>query len=81
LAVVAHGLLGSISVIRGSAETLLNSELDSSTRKRLHELIDEQTLHVSGVLRDLIAGLPGSVVLALREFDSGGPTMPSIERD
>jgi signal transduction histidine kinase len=77
LAVVAHGLLGSISVIQGAAEMLASSDFDAPVRSRLHELIDEQCRHTTGVLRDLMAGLPGSVILALREFDAMTKGEPS----
>jgi adenylate kinase len=60
VAVMAHGLLGAVGVIHG-ATTMLQGRLDRlspAQRDELLEMILEQTGLLSGVLQDLMRGLP-----------------------
>ena len=67
MAVIAHALLNSLSVISGSTALLLEREdLPPATRVDLLERIHGQAMHVSGVLQDLVRGLPVDVQDALR---------------
>lgn len=70
MAVVAHGLLGSLSVIGGAAATLQRNweRLDEQQRANLFEMIRSQTDHVSGVLGDLARGLSPEIQQALSEL-------------
>lgn len=79
LAVVAHSLLGSISVVVGAVETLDAhwDDLDDSTRSELLQHASVQARYVSESLKDLLRGLPEEVIDALdalRAGDAGGPT-------
>ena len=65
LAVVAHGLIGSMSSIGMALNALSTRELDAERRDELLALACRQTEHVQGVLRDLIAGVPPEVTDAL----------------
>jgi adenylate kinase len=60
IAVMAHGLLGAVGVIRG-ATTMLQGRADRlspAKRDGLFDMILEQTGLLTGVLRDLMRGLP-----------------------
>jgi signal transduction histidine kinase len=72
VAVVAHALLGSMAVISGAAETLEEAwtQLTAANRKALLAMIGAQSAHVSGLLRDLIRGLPQEPI---RELELLGP--------
>lgn len=67
IAVVAHALLSSMSVIMGAASTLQErwDGLEPHQRTSLLGMISGQSEHVSGVLRDLVLGLPAGVLSAL----------------
>ena len=73
IAVVAHALLSSMSVIMGAASTLQDrwDALTLEQRNSLIGMITGQSEHVSGVLRDLVLGLPAGVLSAL---ESSGMT-------
>jgi hypothetical protein len=64
LAVVAHSLLGSMTVIIGSLKTIERrwDTLDDAHRTELLAAAREQALHVGGVLGDLARGLPPAAV-------------------
>jgi hypothetical protein len=60
IAVMAHGLLGVVGVIHGAA-TMLQGRMDrlsAEKRMELLEMILQQTGLLSGVLQDLMRGLP-----------------------
>ena len=60
IAVMAHGLLGAVGVIKGAA-TMLQCRGDRLTvakRDELFDMIIEQSGLLAGVLQDLMRGLP-----------------------
>lgn len=71
VAVVAHGLLANIAVIRAAAETLKDGrdKLDSADVDRVVDTIVVQATHVAGVLSDLIRGFPEQVIVALAQLE------------
>ena len=63
LAVVAHGLLTSMSVIQG-ANLMLRDDWDRLTPARRTELLEMalvQAAHTIGVLQDLMRGVPPDI--------------------
>jgi K+-sensing histidine kinase KdpD len=70
LAVVAHSLLNSMSVITGNALTLDEhwARLDDATRSELLQRIVTQSTHVAGVLTDLVRSGNPELVAALEEL-------------
>lgn len=70
LAVVAHSLLNSMSVISGNAATLAEhwEDVDAETRTRFLERIVTQSSHVVGVLTDLVRSGRPELVAALEEL-------------
>jgi K+-sensing histidine kinase KdpD len=70
LAVVAHSLLNSMSVIAGNAETLSDhwERLDAATRLEFLERIVTQSNHVVGVLTDLVRSGRPELVDALERL-------------
>jgi K+-sensing histidine kinase KdpD len=70
LAVVAHSLLNSMSVITGNALTLDEHwlRIDETTRRELLQRIVTQSTHVSGVLTDLVRSGNPELVAALEEL-------------
>lgn len=68
-AVVAHGLLGNLAVVRGVARLLMGEpDLPEAERTKLLELLDGQVDLMQGVLADLIRGLPSQALAALDEL-------------
>ena len=67
LAVVAHSLLNSMSVISGNAETLAEhwERVDPDVRAEFLERIVTQSRHVVGVLTDLVRSGRPELVKAL----------------
>lgn len=67
VAVVAHGLLNSISAIQMGAHALRESwaQMTDEQREQVLGLVVDQAAHVRGILSDLIRGLPLEVVRAL----------------
>ena len=67
MAVLAHALLGSMAVISGAADTLGESwgSLTEANRRALLAMISGQSAHVTGLLRDLIQGLPEAPIRGL----------------
>jgi hypothetical protein len=72
LAVIAHGLLNSISAIQMGAHALRESweTISTETRDEILGLLTDQAAHVRGVLQDLIRGLPPEIVRALNDLSS-----------
>jgi K+-sensing histidine kinase KdpD len=64
MAVMAHGLLTSMSVVAGSIGLLRDAweEIDADEREALLAKAEEQALHVGAVLTDLVRGLPAEVL-------------------
>jgi hypothetical protein len=62
-AVVAHALLGSMSVVAGAAHTLQSSDatLTPDERRMVMDRLVSQADHVIGVLADVARGLPPDV--------------------
>ena len=70
LAVVAHSLLNSMSVIAGNAETLADhwDAIDAETRVDFLGRIVTQSAHVVGVLTDLVRSGRPELVEALERL-------------
>ena len=73
LAVVAHSLLNSMSVISGNAETLAEhwDRIDAATRVQFLERIVTQSSHVVGVLTDLVRSGRPELIEALERLQQG----------
>lgn len=73
LAVVAHSLLNSMSVISGSAETLADhwERVAPEVRLEFLERIVTQSSHVVGVLTDLVRSGRPELVDALERMQNG----------
>ena len=73
-AIVAHGLLNSMAAVTGTAALLLNHwELftdDPQQARKLLEGIVRQTEMASGVLGDLVRGLPPDVAASLEALEA-----------
>ena len=72
-AVVAHGLLNSMAALTGTATTLLHhwelfSEDPDKARDLLGRIVRQATM-ASGVLEDLVRGLPPDVASALSAIE------------
>ena len=67
MAVMAHGLLTSMSVVCGSIGLLRDAweDIDPAERDALLAKAEEQALHVGAVLTDLVRGLPAEVIAQL----------------
>jgi signal transduction histidine kinase len=70
LAVIAHSLLNSMSVISGNAETLAEhwDQIDSDTRVQFLDRIITQSAHVVGVLTDLVRSGRPELIEALERL-------------
>jgi hypothetical protein len=72
-AIVAHGLLNSMAAVTGTASSLLSHwELFTEDPDRARELLDRiirQARMASGVLEDLVRGLPPDVASALTAIE------------
>ena len=73
LAVIAHSLLNSMSVIAGNAETLAEhwDKVDPQTRVEFLGRIATQSAHVVGVLTDLVRSGRPELVEALERLQKG----------
>jgi hypothetical protein len=67
MAVMAHGLLTSMSVVTASIGLLRDAweDIDVDERDTLLRKAEEQALHVGAVLTDLVRGLPAEVITQL----------------
>ena len=74
-AIVAHGLLNSMAVLTGTANTLLNHwDVVTEDPERAREMlvrIARQASMASGVLEDLVRGLPPQLASALIVLEGG----------
>ena len=72
-AIIAHGLLNSMAAVSGTASTLLNHwELFTEDPDQARELLGRivrQVAMASGVLEDLVRGLPPDVASALTAIE------------
>ncbi|HET6809755.1 MAG TPA: hypothetical protein VFH50_01950 [Acidimicrobiales bacterium] len=70
LAVIAHGLLNSVSAIQMGAHALREGWDRMSEKQRADVLgvVADQAAHVRGVLQDMIRGLPPEVIRVLNEL-------------
>jgi hypothetical protein len=73
MAVVAHGMLGSLGVITGAATMLLGrgDSLPETKKVELLEMIREQAEHLGGVLQDIVRGLPPALRTGLDQVSQG----------
>ena len=71
LAVIAHGLLNSVSAIQMGAHALREGWDRMSEKQRADVLgvVADQAAHVRGVLQDMIRGLPSEVIRALNGLE------------
>jgi K+-sensing histidine kinase KdpD len=68
MAVVAHGLLNALAVIAGNTMTVRRNwdVLDPQRRDGMLAAVEQQAQFVTGLLQDLVRGLPPDVEAALR---------------
>lgn len=68
MAVVAHGLLNAMAIIAGNSMTVRRhwDRLDADKRDAMLATIERQAEFVTGLLQDLVRGLPPDVEAALR---------------
>lgn len=82
LAVVAHGLLGSVAVCAGAVKAVLHHpEMPEEKRSELLRMVESQADHMAAVLQDLMRGLPpeGREALDLLAGSPGGVRLPDLE--
>ncbi|HET9443708.1 MAG TPA: hypothetical protein VFO65_10315 [Acidimicrobiales bacterium] len=77
VAVAAHSLLQSVSVILAAAEMIQThaDQLSPQRQDELLSLICAQGRHVAGVLVDLVRGVPAEVLAVLEELRPPAPTL------
>jgi anti-sigma factor ChrR (cupin superfamily) len=70
LAVIAHGLLNSVSAIQMGAHALREGweRMTENQRSEVLGVVSDQAAHVRGVLQDMIRGLPAEVIRVLNEL-------------
>ena len=70
-AVIAHGLLNSVSAIQMGAHALREGWrlMTDEQREEILGVLSDQASHVRGVLQDMIRGLPAEVIRALNSLD------------
>jgi hypothetical protein len=71
MAVIAHGLLNSVSAIQMGAYALRESweKMSVEQRDQVLGIVADQAGHVRGILQDLIRGLPADVIRALNGLE------------
>ncbi|HUZ43371.1 MAG TPA: hypothetical protein VMU63_03135 [Acidimicrobiales bacterium] len=71
MAVIAHGLLNSVSAIQMGAYALRESwpQLTDEQRDQVLGIVADQAAHVRGILQDMIRGLPTEVIQALNGLE------------
>jgi K+-sensing histidine kinase KdpD len=72
-AVMAHGLLNSMAIIRGAARTLQEAweSLGPEQRAQLLSMVADQADHVASMLGELARGLPMGVLQELESLSEG----------
>ncbi|HET6794522.1 MAG TPA: hypothetical protein VFH45_08780 [Acidimicrobiales bacterium] len=80
LAVIAHGLLNSVSAVQMGAHALKESwrDLSDAQRNDIIQVVADQAGHIRGILQDLIRGLPPEVIRALNTLDHGAADEPPV---
>jgi acyl dehydratase len=68
--VIAHGLLNSLSAIRGALANLANPDLPDALREEMLAMALRHVELTAAVLRDMVLGLPPEVALYLDELDT-----------
>jgi len=70
-AVIAHGLLNSVSAIQMGAHALREGweKMTPEQRNEILGVLTDQSAHVRGVLQDMIRGLPAEMIRALNSLD------------
>jgi len=71
MAVIAHGLLNSVSAIQMGAFALKESwqQLSDEQRVQILDIVSDQAGHIRGILQDMIRGLPSDVIRALNGLE------------
>ena len=71
MAVIAHGLLNSVSAIQMGAYALRESweQMTDEQRDQVLGIVADQAAHVRGILQDMIRGLPSEVIRALNGLE------------
>ena len=71
MAVIAHGLLNSVSAIQMGAYALKESwtQMTDEQREQVLNIVADQAAHVRGILQDMIRGLPSEVIRALNGLE------------
>lgn len=69
IAVIAHAMLNSLAVISGATATMLDRDLGPAQQRELLLRAHAQALHVTGVLQDLVRGLPAGMFDALERLN------------
>ena len=71
MAVIAHGLLNSVSAIQMGAFALKESwpQLSEEQRVQILDIVSDQAAHIRGILQDMIRGLPSEVIRALNGLE------------
>jgi hypothetical protein len=71
MAVIAHGLLNSVSAIQMGAFALTESwaQLTEEQRVQILDIVSDQAGHIRGILQDMIRGLPSEVIRALNGLE------------
>ena len=71
MAVIAHGLLNSVSAIQMGAFALKESwqQLSEEQRVQILDIVSDQAGHIRGILQDMIRGLPSDVIRALNGLE------------
>lgn len=71
MAVIAHGLLNSVSAIQMGAFALKESwqQLSEEQRVQILDIVSDQAGHIRGILQDMIRGLPSEVIRALNGLE------------
>ena len=72
MAVIAHGLLNSVSAIQMGAFALKESwqQLSDEQRVQILDIVSDQAGHIRGILQDMIRGLPSEVIRALNGLEN-----------
>jgi acyl dehydratase len=68
--VIAHGLLNSLSAVRGALSNLANPDLPIAVREEMFAMALRHVELMTAMLRDLVLGLPPEVALYLDELDA-----------